>query len=186
MIIYNIYSGKGGPAGRRLAAAKRGPAGRGWAAAVLFAAVPAMLVAAMALPGAAAARRACSARNSDPLAPVLTNPCAGAQVRAGHNFTFRVRVRDPYAAQQAYFPYLDLTRQRPRHGVLPADNGYGIYAQMTPVRNRPGQFSYRAPPYHVPGYWLFRMGVWYVQVLQVDGAGVGAVHYGRVEKINIR
>ncbi len=141
---------------------------------------------ALVLPGAADARRACAKRSADPLAPVLTKPCAGARIRAGDNLTFHVRVSDPYAAQPAYYPYLNLTRERPRHRILPSDNGYGIYAQMSPVRNRPGRFSYRAPRYHVPGYWLFRRGVWYVQALQVDGAGTGAIHYGPVERIIIR
>jgi hypothetical protein len=135
-------------------------------------------------PGANASTR-CAKRSPDPLAPVLIKPCAGAGIRAGHNLTFRVRASDPYAAQPAYYPYLNLTRERPRHRILPSDNGYGIYAQMSPVRNHPGRFSYRAPRYRVPGYWLFRRGVWYLQVLQVDGSGPGAIHYGPVERIVI-
>jgi hypothetical protein len=135
-------------------------------------------------PGANASAR-CAKRSSDPLAPVLIKPCAGARIRAGHNLTFQVRVSDPYAAQPAYYPYLNLTREPPRHGILPSDNGYGICAQMSPVRNRPGRFSYRAPRYHAPGYWLFRRGVWHVQALQVDGTGTGAIHYGPVERIVI-
>jgi hypothetical protein len=143
-------------------------------------------VAALAPPGAAVAKRTCATPSSDPLAPVLASPCAGTGISAGHNLTFQVRDDDPYAAQPPYRPYLDLTRHRPGHGILPEDNGYGIYAQMNPVPGRPGHFSYRAPRYHVPGYWLFRQGVWYVQVLQVDGTSTGEIHYGPVEKINIR
>jgi hypothetical protein len=135
----------------------------------------------------AAAKSRCARRTSDRLAPALIKPCAGARIRTGHNFTFQVRDRDPFARHTRFHPYLNLTQRRPRRGILPSDDdGYGIYAQMHPVAGHPGRFRYRAPRYHLPGYWLFHRGVWYVQVLQVDGTGRGQIHYGRVEKITIR
>lgn len=158
----------------------------GWSHARLTVATLAAATAVTALAAPASAKPRCAKRSSDPLAPVLTRPCAGVRMKAGHNFTFQVRVSDPYAGQPPYYPYLNLTRSRPRHGILPSDaDGDGIYAQMDPVPGRPGRFRYRAPRYHVPGYWLFRKGVWYVQVAQVDGTGAGSVHRSPVEKVTI-
>ena len=57
--------------------------------------------------------------------------------------------------------------------------------RLPAATNKQGRFSYRAPRYHVPGYWLFRKGVWYVQAVQVDGNGAGTVHRSPVEKITI-
>jgi hypothetical protein len=157
-------------------------------AAFTAAAVAGALTLALALPAAPAARarRTCAKRSADPRAPRLTAPCAGVRIRAGHNFTFRVRDRDPFARQPLYRPYLNLTRRRPRHGILPSDDGgFGIFVQMTPVAGRPGHFSYRAPRYHMSGYWLFSRGAWYVQALQVDPTSRGAIRYGPAERITI-
>jgi hypothetical protein len=154
-------------------------AGRG-ASAIAVAA----LTGALALVGGASAQGRCAKRSGDRLAPVLTFPCAGARLRAGHNFIWRANGRS--VRRRAYFPYLNVTRRRPRRGHLPRDNtGYGIYAQMHAVRGRRGQFRYRAPRRRVAGYWLFRRGVWFVQVSQIDPAGRGSIRYGPVERITI-
>ncbi|HEY3728066.1 MAG TPA: hypothetical protein VGL51_12880 [Solirubrobacteraceae bacterium] len=136
----------------------------------------------------AGAKSHCAARpSSDPLAPQLMFPCTATRLRAGHSFVWQVKDTDPMAAQPLYRPWLDLTRKRGRHGILPRDEtGYGIYAPLKPVKNRAGRFSYKAPVYHFGGYWLVSRGTWYAQVQQIDGTGGGAIHYSRVVRLVIR
>ena len=131
-------------------------------------ALSAALIAMLALSGTAAAKQ-CSPSAGD-LSPRLTSPCAGANIRAGHNVTWKVTDNNPKAGR--YHPFLNLTRQKPRHGVLPDDhNGNGIFAQMKAVKGRAGHFIYTAKKYDFPGYWLVTRGTWYVQVQQIDSTG---------------
>jgi hypothetical protein len=141
----------------------------------------------MASAGAGAKSHCTAKRSADPLAPQLTFPCTSARLKAGHNFVWRVKDTDPMAAQALYRPWLDLTRRRARHGILPADDtGHGIYAPLKPVKNQPGRFSLTAAAYRFNGYWLVSTGTWYAQVQQIDGTGSGAIHYSRVVKLVIR
>jgi hypothetical protein len=129
----------------------------------------------------------CAKPSRNSMAPQLTFPCAGARLKAGHNIVWRVRDINPDAKHRFYYPYLNVTRNRPRHGVLPSDaNGYGIYAQMRPVKGHPGSFRYQAKRYHFHGYWLVTKGTWYVQAQQVDHSGSGKTLYSPIEKVTIR
>lgn len=145
----------------------------------LVVALTAMLV----VSGTAAAKKTCSP-SAGRLAPQLTSPCAGATIRAGHNVTWKVTDLNPKAGP--YRPFLNLTRSRPKHGVLPDDhNGDGIFAELKPVKGHPGRFSYKARNYTFPGYWLVTKGTWYVQVQQIDDTGTRGVRLSPVEKIHI-
>jgi hypothetical protein len=99
------------------------------------------LAAMLALSGTATAKR-CSPSAGN-LSPRLTSPCAGATIRVGHNVTWKVTDNNPKAGR--YHPFLNLTRQGPKNGVLRDDhNGNGIFAQMKAVKGRPGHFTYTA------------------------------------------
>jgi hypothetical protein len=133
------------------------------------------------------AKAPCAAPSGDRLAPVLTAPCVGARLKAGHNLTWRVTDTNRNARQTLGRPFLNLTRTRPRRGVLPEDqSGHGIYTRMTPVAGHPGHFSYRAKPYAFAGYWLVTKGTWYVQVQQIDATARHGRRDSPVERITIR
>jgi hypothetical protein len=148
------------------------------AAATLIAAATAVL----ALGGTATAKKCSLSAGS--LAPRLTSPCAGATIRAGHNVTWKVTDTNPKAGR--FHPFLNVTRRKAKHGVLPDDdNGKGIYAQMKAVKGHPGHFSYKAKAYNFPGYWLVTKGTWYVQVQQIDSSGTNGERVSPIEKIHI-
>ncbi len=147
-------------------------------------AVPALIAALgtmLALGGTAAAKKPCSPSGAS-LAPRLTSPCAGANVRAGDNVTWTVTDTNPNSGR--YHPFLNVTRSKPKHGRLPDDHtGNGIFAQMK--RISPGHFSYKAKRFTFPGYWLVTKGTWYVQVQQIDSTGTNDLIDGPVETIHI-
>jgi hypothetical protein len=149
---------------------------------------PALAAAALLVAPASGATASCPKPSSDRLAPELTSPCAGARLKAGHDFFWRVTDTNANARKRLYYPFLNVTRSRPRHGILPDDaSGQGIYAQMRAVKGHPGRFSYEARRYSFRGYWLVTKGTWYVQVQQVDGtAPNGTRRYSPVEKVTIR
>jgi hypothetical protein len=119
--------------------------------------------------------------------PQLTFPCASDRLRAGHNFTWHVRDTDPDAGRPFRHPWINVTRAKAKHGVLPPDSdGHGIFAPMKTVKGRSASFTYRAPGYRFDGYWLVTKGTWYVQVQQPQSAGNGRTVYSPVEKIVIR
>jgi hypothetical protein len=132
---------------------------------------------------ATAAAKKCSP-SAGPLSPRLSSPCAGTSISAGHDITWQVTDTNPKAKR--YHPYLNLTRSKPRHGILPADhNGDGIYASMKSVKGHPGRFTYKAAAYTYPGYWLVTKGTWYVQVQQIDSTVRGGLRYSPVVAIHI-
>jgi hypothetical protein len=142
----------------------------------------AALTALLAISGSAAAKKCSPSAGS--LSPRLTSPCAGGHVRAGHNITWKVTDTNPKSGQ--YHPFLNLTRQKPKHGVLPDDhNGNGIYAEMKAVKGHPGHFSYKAKAFDFPGYWLVTKGTWYAQVQQIDSTGTNGERLSPVETIHI-
>jgi hypothetical protein len=142
----------------------------------------AALTATLALGGTAVAKK-CSPSAGN-LSPRLTSPCAGATIQAGHNVTWKVTDNNPKAGR--YHPFLNVTRQKAKHGVLPDDhNGNGIFAEMKAVKGRPGHFSYTAKKYDFPGYWLVTKGTWYVQVQQIDSTGNHGERLSPIEKIHI-
>lgn len=142
----------------------------------------AALIAMLALSGTAAAKKCSPSAGS--LSPRLTSPCAGATIRVGHNVTWKVTDTNPKAGR--YHPYLNLTRAKPKNGVLRDDhNGNGIFAQMKAVKGHPGHFTYTAKKFDFPGYWLVTRGTWYVQVQQIDSTGNHGVRLSPVEQIHI-
>jgi hypothetical protein len=145
-------------------------------------ALVAALTAMLALSGTATAKK-CSPSAGN-LAPRLTSPCAGATIRVGHNVTWKVTDNNPKAGR--FHPFLNLTRQKPKNGVLRDDhNGNGIFAEMHAVKGRPGHFTYTAKKYDFPGYWLVTRGTWYVQVQQIDSTGNHGERLSPVEQIHI-
>jgi hypothetical protein len=151
-------------------------------------AAPVLVASALLGAQASGAHAPCAKPGPDRLAPRLTFPCAGARLKAGHDFVWRVTDNNPNARRRLYFPFLNVTRNRPTGGILPDDvSGRGIYAQMKAVKGHPGHFAYEATSYHFPGYWLVTKGTWYVQVQQVDGTALhGSRRYSPVQKIRIR
>jgi hypothetical protein len=136
----------------------------------------------LALSGTAAAQK-CSP-SAGTLAPRLTSPCAGGHIQAGHDITWKVTDTNPKSGR--YHPFLNLTRQKPKHGVLPDDhNGNGIFAEMKAVKGHPGHFSYKAKAFDFPGYWLVTKGTWYVQVQQIDSNGPNGERVSPVETIHM-
>jgi hypothetical protein len=142
----------------------------------------AALTATLALGGTAVAKK-CSPSAGN-LSPRLTSPCAGATIQAGHNVTWKVTDNNPKAGR--YHPFLNVTRQKAKNGVLPDDhNGNGIFAEMKAVKGHPGHFSYQAKKFNFPGYWLVTTGTWYVQVQQIDSTGNHGERVSPIEKIHI-
>jgi hypothetical protein len=145
-------------------------------------ALAAALTAMLALSGTAIAKKCSPSAGS--LAPRLTSPCAGATIRAGHNVTWKVTDTNPKSGE--FHPFLNVTRRKARHGVLPDDNtGNGIFAQMKAVKGHAGHFTYKAKAYNFPGYWLVTKGTWFVQVQQIDSTGTKGERVSPIEKIHI-
>jgi hypothetical protein len=95
-------------------------------------------------------------------------------------------VTDPNPKAGEFHPFLNVTRRKDKHGVLPDDdNGKGIFTQMKAVKGHPGHYSYKAEAENFPGYWLVTKGTWYVQVQQVDSSGTNGQRVSPIEEIHI-
>ncbi len=119
--------------------------------------------------------------------PRVTSPCNGASVSPGKAVTFRVEDLNVNATK--YPPFLNLTKTRPRHGILPDNqNGKGVFDPLKPVKGHPGRFKVTPTLFTFPGYWLVTKGTYYVQVQQVDGTKIQSnlTAYGPVTTIKVR
>jgi hypothetical protein len=146
-------------------------------------AVVAALAAMLAISATAAAEKTCSP-SSGRLSPRLTSPCARATIKVGHNVTWTVADANPKA--KADHPYLNLTKLKPKHGIVPDDrSGAGIFAELKSVKGHSGRFTYEARADDFAGYWLVTKGTWYVQVQQIDPTVKGGLRYSPVETIHV-
>jgi hypothetical protein len=110
--------------------------------------------------------RPCST-NKGKLYPRVIRPCDGAKVPLGRRVTFYVHDENPLASND--HPFLDLVSAKPSNGILPRDHsGNGLFAELLPVKGRPGVFSVTPPAYTFTGYWLVTPGTYHVQVQQPD------------------
>ncbi len=119
--------------------------------------------------------------------PRVISPCNGASVAPGKAVTFMVE--DLNVNHRKYRPFLNLTKTKPQHGILPNDkNGRGVFAGLKPVKDHPGRFKVTPQVYTFPGYWLVTKGTYYVQAQQVDGTKVHSnlTAYGPVTTIKVK
>lgn len=119
--------------------------------------------------------------------PRVISPCDGASVAAGRAVTFTVEDLNLNAGQDP--PFLNLTATKPRHGILPDDQGSkGVFDALKPIKGHRGRFKVTPTLYTFPGYWLVTRGTYYVQVQQVDGTKIHShlTAYGPVTTIRVR
>jgi hypothetical protein len=129
-----------------------------------------MLAALVTFAGPAGARgkqhKACHASAGSQI-PIITFPCTGAVIKVGSKPTFKVFDANIYAHK--YKPFLNLSTQPPRHGIVPNDSGAdGVYNTLAQVKGHGTQWLDKPKYGTYPGYWSITPGKYYVQIQQVD------------------
>jgi hypothetical protein len=138
----------------------------------------AVLIAALALgtTGAAAAQAA----------PRLLAPGNGKVIAKGSDPIFKVHDGSSAAAEHRVWITISKTKARDKSGQLKykAGSGGGNFSSMK--RAKHGGWTYKAPRYSFPGWYLATAGTYYWQAFHIDCAVSSCHVYSRIRKFTVR
>jgi hypothetical protein len=132
--------------------------------------------------GAGLALAAATPTVANAAGPTLLKPKAGATLAIGSQPAFKVRDASAQARQYKVFITISTTKKTKRNGDL-KQTDIGTFAGTTRKRD---VYTYKAPAYSFPTWFMQRAGTYYWQAFHIDCAVKGCHVHSKVRSFKVQ